>query len=153
MRALKFDEYKSDIIYNIKDFKEYIKKKSEINSKLYKFYEKYIFRKLKLNSYINKKKHEQVTDEDVLKIISKLIKSEVEMLKAIHADESKSEYLQILKSYLPTMMSEKEIEAWVLDNIDFDAYIIPMKAMGPIMKELKGKADGNLVKQVLTRGN
>jgi len=102
---------------------------------------------------LNKKKHEQVTDEDVLKIISKLIKSEVEMLKAIHADESKSEYLQILKSYLPTMMSEKEIEAWVLDNIDFDAYIIPMKAMGPIMKELKGKADGNLVKQVLTRGN
>ena len=43
----------------IKDFKEYIKKKSEINSKLYKFYEKYIFRKLKLNGYINKKKHEQ----------------------------------------------------------------------------------------------
>jgi hypothetical protein len=43
----------------IKDFKEYIKKKSEINNKLYKFYEKYIFRKLKLNAYINKKKHEQ----------------------------------------------------------------------------------------------
>jgi hypothetical protein len=43
----------------IKDFKEYIKKKSEINNKLYKFYEKYIFRKLKLNGYINRKKHEQ----------------------------------------------------------------------------------------------
>ena len=42
----------------IKDFKEYIKKKSEINNKLYKFYEKYLFRKLKLNGYINKKKHE-----------------------------------------------------------------------------------------------
>ena len=43
----------------IKDFKEYIKKKSEINDKLYKFYEKYIFRKLKLNGYINRKKNEQ----------------------------------------------------------------------------------------------
>lgn len=43
----------------IKDFKDYIKKKSEINNKLYKFYEKYILRKLKLNGYINKKKHEQ----------------------------------------------------------------------------------------------
>jgi hypothetical protein len=43
----------------IKDFKEYIKKKSEINNKLYKFYEKYIFRKLKLNGYINRKKNEQ----------------------------------------------------------------------------------------------
>lgn len=43
----------------IKDFKEYIKKKSEINNKLYKFYEKQLFRKLKLNGYINRKKHEQ----------------------------------------------------------------------------------------------
>jgi hypothetical protein len=41
----------------IKDFKEYIKKKSEINNKLYKFYEKYIFRKLKLNCCINRKKN------------------------------------------------------------------------------------------------
>ena len=43
----------------IKDFKEYIKKKSEVNNKLYKFYEKYIFRKLKLNCYMNRKKNEQ----------------------------------------------------------------------------------------------
>lgn len=43
----------------IKDFKEYIKNKSEINNKLYTFYEKYIFRKLKLNGYINRKKNEQ----------------------------------------------------------------------------------------------
>ena len=43
----------------VKDFKEYIKKKSEINNKLYKFYEKYIFRKLKLNEYMNRKKNEQ----------------------------------------------------------------------------------------------
>ena len=44
---------------DIENFKIYIKKKSELNNKLYKFYEKYIFRKLKLNGFINKKKHEQ----------------------------------------------------------------------------------------------
>jgi len=44
---------------NIENFKIYIKKKSELNYKLHKFYEKYIFRKLKLNGFINKKKHEQ----------------------------------------------------------------------------------------------
>lgn len=44
---------------DFKNFKTYIKKKSELNNKLYKFYEKYIFRKLKLNGFINKKKHEQ----------------------------------------------------------------------------------------------
>jgi len=55
----------------IKDFKEYIKKKSEINNKLYKFYEKYIFRKLKLNGYINKKKHEQKMINNFNKIFGK----------------------------------------------------------------------------------
>jgi hypothetical protein len=55
----------------IKDFKEYIKNKSEINSKLYNFYEKYIFRKLKLNGYINKKKHEQKMINKFKKIFGK----------------------------------------------------------------------------------
>ena len=55
----------------IKDFKEYIKKKSEINNKLYNFYEKYIFRKLKLNRYINKKKHEQKMINNFKKIFGK----------------------------------------------------------------------------------
>ena len=55
----------------IKDFKEYIKKKSEINNKLYKFYEKYIFRKLKLNGYINRKKNEQKLMNNFKKIFGK----------------------------------------------------------------------------------
>jgi len=44
---------------NVEEFKKYIQKKDEINNKLFKFYENYIFRKLKLNGYINRKKHEQ----------------------------------------------------------------------------------------------
>ena len=40
-------------------YKEYIKKKNEINHKLFTFYNKYIFRKLKLNSYMNRLKNEQ----------------------------------------------------------------------------------------------
>ena len=43
----------------ITKFKEYIQKKSEINGILFKFYEKYIFRKLRLQSYRNTKKSEQ----------------------------------------------------------------------------------------------
>lgn len=43
----------------IKDFKKYIQKKCEMNTKLFTFYEKYIFRKLKLNSFLNRKKSEQ----------------------------------------------------------------------------------------------
>jgi hypothetical protein len=44
---------------NIKKFKEYIKEKHKLNEKLFDFYQKEIFRKLKLNSYINKMKNEQ----------------------------------------------------------------------------------------------
>lgn len=44
---------------NIPKFKEYIKKKSEINGMLFTFYEKYIFRKLQLQSYRNTKRSEQ----------------------------------------------------------------------------------------------
>jgi len=55
----------------IKDFKDYIKKKSEINNKLYKVYEKYIFRKLKLNGYMNRKKNEQKLINNFRKIFGK----------------------------------------------------------------------------------
>ncbi len=44
---------------NITKFKEYIQKKSEINGILFKFYEKYILRKLRLQSYRNTKRSEQ----------------------------------------------------------------------------------------------
>jgi hypothetical protein len=44
---------------DINKYKDYIKKKNEINHKLVQFYEGYIFRKLKLNGYINRKRNEQ----------------------------------------------------------------------------------------------
>jgi len=56
---------------NIKEFKKYIQKKCEINYKLFKFYEKYIFRKLKLNGYINKKNNEQKMISNFAKIFGK----------------------------------------------------------------------------------
>lgn len=56
---------------DIKEFKKYIQKKCEINNKLFKFYEKYIFRKLKLNGYINRKKNEQKMISNFKKIFGK----------------------------------------------------------------------------------
>ena len=44
---------------NIDEFKSYIKMKNEINHILFDFYEKYLFRKLKLNGYLNTKRSEQ----------------------------------------------------------------------------------------------
>ena len=44
---------------DVKKFKEYLTKKNEISKLLYKFYEKKIFRKLRLNGYLNRLKSEQ----------------------------------------------------------------------------------------------
>lgn len=99
---------------------------------------------------LNKKAGEKVTEDEINKIITKLIKSETIMLEYSGIDESKSEYLNILKDYLPKTMSKEEIKDWVLDNIDFNDYNSTMQAMGPIMKVLKGKANGTDVKKVLT---
>lgn len=98
---------------------------------------------------LNKKKDDPVTEEEINGIITKLIKSEVALLEYAKMDETKSEYLSVLRSYLPKMMTVEEIRTWVLDNVDFSAYNNKMKAMGFIMKGLQGKADGNVVKKVL----
>jgi hypothetical protein len=44
---------------DINQYKKYIKKKNEINGKLFDFYKNYIFRKLKLNGYFYRLKSEQ----------------------------------------------------------------------------------------------
>ena len=43
----------------MKNIKNTSKKMNEINHKLFAFYNKYIFRKLKLNGYMNRLKNEQ----------------------------------------------------------------------------------------------
>jgi len=101
---------------------------------------------------LNKKKGERVSEEEISSIITKLIKSEITMLEYSGLDESKSEYLKILRSFLPKMMSEEIIRAWILDNIDFSTYSNNIQAMGTIMKDLKGKADGNIVRRLITEG-
>lgn len=98
---------------------------------------------------LNKPKNEKVTDQELIIIINKLVKSELITLKHAEINPDKSDYLKTLKSYLPKMMTEEEISIWILDNIPLSDYSIPIQAMKDVMKELKGKADGSLVKKVL----
>ena len=93
------------------------------------------------------KRAEEITDEDVVGIIRKLVKSEKVVLEA--RQEKTSGYLQTLQAYLPQMATREEIENWIRENIDFAGFKSPMQAMGPIMKHFGKTADGNLVKQVL----
>jgi uncharacterized protein len=90
-----------------------------------------------------------LSDEQVVAIVKKLIKSERELLAA--QKQVSSPFLTIMESYLPKQASEEEIYAWVRTNIDFSAFANKMQAMKPIMQHFGSTVDGNVVKKVLQR--
>jgi len=89
----------------------------------------------------------ELSDEQVIAIIKKLIKSERELLAAQGKDTSP--FLSIMEEYLPTAATEEEIRAWIEGNIDFSAFANRMQAMRPIMNHFGSAADGNVVKKIL----
>jgi uncharacterized protein YqeY len=93
------------------------------------------------------KKPDEITDDDILGIIKGLVKSEQTVLEI--KKEEASEYLEILKSYLPATASREEIAAWIKANIDFSQFKNKMQAMGPVMKHFGKLADGKQVNQIL----
>ena len=90
----------------------------------------------------------ELSDDEVIKVLKKLIKSEKETLSQKGSDEDTA-FIQIIETYLPQMASENEIVAWVRDNIDLSQFKSKMQAMGPIMKHFGAQADGNVVKNIL----
>ena len=98
---------------------------------------------------LNKKVGETPTDKEIIGILKKLKKNESMVLKMLN--KSTSGYMNVLDSYLPEVseLSADDIKKWIKKNILLSKYKNPMQAMGPIMKELKGKADGALVRKVL----
>ena len=93
------------------------------------------------------KKPEEITSDEIVDIIRGLVKSEKTVLEL--KGEGASDYLKILESYLPKMVSKEEIKAWVKENIDLSEFKSPNQAMGPIMKHFGKLADGGSVKEIL----
>lgn len=93
----------------------------------------------------------EVADEDVIKILKKLIKSEKETLERAgdSSGEGESSFIRIIEEYLPKMASQEEIKAWIEKNVDFSAYKNKMQAMREIMTHFGSGADGNTVKNIL----
>lgn len=89
----------------------------------------------------------QLSDDQVVAIIKKLIKSESELLSA--AGRSGSPFIEILEGYLPRQADEEEIRAWISENIDLSGYANKMQAMKPIMAHFGSSVDGATVKRIL----
>ncbi len=90
----------------------------------------------------------EIGDDEVIKIIKKLVKSEKEVLEKSGAVQP-NRFIQVAESYLPRMATEEDIRFWIAANIDFNDFKNKMQAMRPIMQHFGANADGNLVKKIL----
>jgi len=101
---------------------------------------------------------DQLTDEEALTVISRATKQRKDSIQQFidggrpELAESEQAELAILESYLPAQMSKEEIEVFVakkkaeLGITDKTQAVDLIKA---VMPELKGKADGKLVKEAI----
>jgi len=92
----------------------------------------------------------ELPDDEVVKILKKLTKSEKEVLET-KGDETDSRFIGIIENYLPKMATQAEITNWIEQNIDFSEFKNKMQAMGLIMKHFGATADGNAVKNLLQK--
>jgi len=105
-----------------------------------------------------RKPNEMLNDEDVLIVISRLAKQRKDSInqfkKGNRQDLVKAEEaeLAILETYLPKMMNRSEVEKIARLKKEGSSINDATKKgalMSALMKELKGKADGTLVKEVV----
>ena len=99
-----------------------------------------------------------VDDELALKVLTREAKRRKDSIKQYSdagrddlADDEKVE-LKIIENFLPELMSVEEIKKIVTEKKEAMGIIDPSekgKFIGILMGELKGKADGSLVKQVV----
>lgn len=107
----------------------------------------------------SRKPDEMLSDEEVLTVISRAVKQRKDSIeqfeKGGRSDLAEAEKVElgILQAYLPTQMTEEEVFEYVKQKVEAEK---PDKAKagqftGSIMKELKGKADGALVKSAIDK--
>ena len=92
---------------------------------------------------LQRQSKKELSDNEVISIIKKLIKYENENPKP------NENYLKILQFYLPQQVDKEEIKSWIVENIDFGQYKNKMQAMKPIMQHFGASVEGNTVRKIL----
>ena len=101
---------------------------------------------------------EELTDDDVITVISKQIKMRNDSIKEFEAagrsdlvEQNKKE-IEILNTYMPKQLSEEELTE-IIDKVFEEVKTTSQKDMGLIMKNIsplvKGKADMSLVNKLV----
>ena len=107
-----------------------------------------------------RKPTEELSPEEVQAIVSRAVKQRRDSIAQFTAGgrtdlaQIEQAELSILEAMLPAQMSEAEIEAVVRAKLAEVGTVDKQKSgqfIGSVMKDLKGKADGALVKTVVER--
>jgi uncharacterized protein len=103
-------------------------------------------------------KQEDLTKEEIQKVLRKevkKVKDSIAQFKEMGRDDLVAKevlQLEVLQSYLPQPLSEKEVREVVeakIKELGAEDMSEMGKVMGVLMKELEGKADGNTVKAIV----
>ncbi|MGI9118370.1 MAG: GatB/YqeY domain-containing protein [Minisyncoccia bacterium] len=103
-----------------------------------------------------RKPQEMLSDEEALVVITRLAKQRKDSIEQyttgnrLDLVSEESAQLAVLQEFLPTLMSEDEVTNIVKEKISsIGTDVKKGMVMAEIMRELKGKADGALVKKVV----
>ncbi len=100
----------------------------------------------------------ELTDDEVLNVIRRAVKQRKDSIEQFtqggrpELAESEQAELSILETYLPAMMSVEDVKKVAEAKMQEMGVTDKSKAgilMGALMKDLKGKADGDVVKSVV----
>ncbi len=101
---------------------------------------------------------DKLTDDEAMAVIMRQVKQRKDSIEQFTAGgrpdlaDSEKKELAILETFLPAQMSEEEIRSFVMKKKTEAGAVDPKQSgqfTGSIMKELKGKADGALVKKIV----
>lgn len=106
------------------------------------------------------KRGKELEDPDILAILQRQLKQRRDSIEQFErggrkdlADIERAE-IEVIRAYLPEQLSEDDIEAAAKRIIGQTGATGPGdrgKVMGPLMQELRGKADGSAVNSVVSR--
>jgi uncharacterized protein YqeY len=111
-------------------------------------------------AYEKGKTDKELTDELIIDIVSRSAKRRRDSIKEFQKGnrqdlvDKETKELAIVEEYLPKQMSEEEIDKHISEKLASLGAVTQKdigRVMGEIMKDLKGKADGGVVKTILSK--
>ena len=102
--------------------------------------------------------HRELTDEETIAVISSLVKQRQDSIEQftkgnrLDLVEKESKELEVLRTYLPPQLSEAEVRD-IIKKAVAETGATGQKDMGKLMKvvmpQVKGKADGKMVNDIV----